>query len=200
MTVGIDEAGRGAVAGPVVAAACALPVRKRFPVRIGDSKQLTLDEREASYAWLLVHCVYGVGVVPACEIDRIGILAATELAMQAAVAQVAAKAGPLYLLVDGRDAFWFDHPHSSIIRGDESEPCIGAASIIAKVTRDRLMTGYDLEYDGYCFAEHKGYGTPGHFLRIRRQGMSTLHRRTFLRGVPQTVVGKAPHVQVLRAA
>lgn len=177
--VGIDEAGRGALAGPVIAAACILMPRKKYPVRIDDSKKLSVTERDASYDWITHECVYGIGSVEASEIDRIGILAATEIAMQQAVSQVAAVERNLYLLVDGRDAFWFDHPHSSIIRGDASEKCIGAASIIAKVTRDRRMILLHEEFPQYGFAIHKGYGTPEHYAAISQHGLLPLHRKTF---------------------
>lgn len=176
---GIDEAGRGALAGPVVAAACILLPRKTYPVRIGDSKKMTPAQREESYEWLRKECIIGTGLVAAKEIDRIGILAATEMAMQCAVAEVAAREPHLYLLVDGRDAFWFDHPHSSIVRGDDTEQCIGAASIIAKVTRDRHMIALDAECPHYGFAQHKGYGTPEHYAAIHRHGVLPCHRRTF---------------------
>lgn len=177
--VGIDEAGRGALAGPVVAAACILIPRKKYPVRIDDSKKLSIAERDSSYDWITRECVYGIGSVDATEIDRIGILAATEIAMQQAVAEVAAVQSNLYLLVDGRDAFWFDHPHSSIIRGDASEKCIGAASIIAKVTRDRRMIALHEKFPQYGFAIHKGYGTPEHYAAISQHGLLPLHRKTF---------------------
>lgn len=177
--VGIDEAGRGALAGPVVAAACILLPRKKYPVRIGDSKQLSPADRDESFDWITRECIYGVGLIDAPEIDRIGILAATEIAMQKAVAEVASVQSNLYLLVDGRDAFWFDHPHSSIIRGDTSEKCIGAASIIAKVTRDRHMIALDKEFPQYGFAVHKGYGTPEHYQAIAKHGLLPLHRKTF---------------------
>jgi ribonuclease HII len=180
LTAGIDEAGRGALAGHVVAAACILPKKKRFPVILADSKKMTPEERETSYAWLIAHCIYGIGMVEASEIDRIGILACTERAMQMAVAQVSAQHSFLYLLVDGRDKFWFDHPHSSIIRGDDSEKCISAASIIAKVTRDHSMIELHQKFPAYGFHEHKGYGTPEHYEAIQKHGMTTLHRRTFI--------------------
>lgn len=183
--VGVDEAGRGSVAGPVVAGACALPDGAKPPVLIADSKLLSPAERQKSFEWLVDHCLCGVGIVSAEDVDRIGILAATERAMQAAVAEVAARAAPLYLLVDGRDAFWFDHPHSSIIRGDQSEPCISAASILAKVTRDKLMCDLDAEFPAYGFAAHKGYGTPAHYKAIKKYGCSTQHRRTFLQAILQ---------------
>jgi len=182
-TCGIDEAGRGALAGPVAAGACILPKLRKFPVRIMDSKQMSPSDREESFEWLMSNAICGIGVVDASEIDRIGILAATEIAMQKAVAQVSAVHPDLYLLVDGRDAFWFDHPHSSVVRGDQSEPCIAAASILAKVTRDRWMIDLDKALPAYGFAEHKGYGTPAHIEAIRHSGVSAEHRTTFLRNV-----------------
>ncbi len=183
MTVGIDEAGRGALAGPVVAGACILAKRRSFPVPIGDSKKMTPEDRALSYEWLMTNCVCGVGIVSASVIDRIGIMAATERAMQQAVQEVAVHSRDLYLLVDGRDAFWFDFPHSSIVRGDESEPCIGAASILAKVTRDRLMVEAHAGFSNYGFDQHKGYGTPEHFDAIKKHGLSSMHRRSFLRNI-----------------
>lgn len=182
-TCGIDEAGRGALAGPVCAGACILPEIRKFPVRIMDSKQMTPSDREESFEWLMANAVCGVGLVDAAEIDRIGILAATEIAMQQAVAEITAVHPDLYVLVDGRDAFWFDHPHSSVIRGDETEQCIAAASILAKVTRDRWMVELARTLPAYGFTEHKGYGTQVHIDAIRRVGVSSEHRKTFLGNV-----------------
>lgn len=183
LTCGIDEAGRGALAGPVTAGACILPDQRRFPVKITDSKQMSPCDRDESFEWLMSNAICGIGIVDASEIDRIGILAATEIAMQKAVAEVSAVHSDLYLLVDGRDAFWFDHPHSSIVRGDQTEQCIAAASILAKVTRDRWMTELDYSVPEYKFADHKGYGTPAHIEAIRSVGVSQEHRRTFLRNI-----------------
>ena len=180
LTVGVDEAGRGALAGPVVAGACILPEIESFPVIIGDSKKMSPKQREESYEWLIRNSIYGVGMVDAATIDRIGILASTEIAMQQAVKAVSEKQPNLYVLIDGRDAFWFDWPHSSIIHGDSVEPCIGAASIIAKVTRDRWMTECAKQHSVYGFEGHKGYGAPNHFKAIKVHGISPLHRRTFL--------------------
>ena len=177
--VGIDEAGRGALAGPVVAAACILPDMRKYPVRIADSKKMTPEQRDESFAWLTQECVFGTGMVEATEIDRIGILAATEIAMQQAVAAVSSVQPDLYLLVDGRDAFWFSHPHSSIIRGDNSEKSIGAASIIAKVTRDKHMVRLHALFPQYGFATHKGYGTAEHYAAIQVHGQLSLHRKSF---------------------
>lgn len=179
LIVGLDEAGRGALAGPVVAGACVLieSLKKREYIR--DSKQLTGEQREEAYEWISKHCTWGVGIVEATYIDKNGILAATEKAMQEALAAIEESETPTYLLVDGRDKFWFNYPHSAVIRGDESEPCISAASILAKVTRDRLMVEYG-EKHPYGFIENKGYGTAEHFAAIEKHGASPLHRKTFL--------------------
>jgi ribonuclease HII len=184
LIAGIDEAGRGPLAGPVVAAACILPTHRRLPSFIRDSKQLAAEQREEAFAWIQRHCTVGLGLRPASFIDLYGILAATEAAMQAAVAMLARTQKPTYLLVDGRDNFWFDYPHSSIIRGDALEPCIAAASIAAKVARDRIMREAALLFPGYAFEVHKGYGTPKHFTALRLRGPCAIHRRSFLQDVP----------------
>ena len=141
---------------------------------------MTPKQREESFEWLIKHCVFGVGMTDAATIDRIGIVASTEIAMQQAVKAVSMKHSNLYILIDGRDAFWFDWPHSSIIHGDSIEPCIGAASIIAKVTRDRWMVKAAMTHPEYGFDGHKGYGAPEHFKAIKTHGQCLLHRKTFL--------------------
>jgi ribonuclease HII len=180
ITAGIDEAGRGPLAGPVVAAACILPPKTKIPSFIRDSKALEPREREEAFAWVQKHCTVGIGLSSASYIDQFGILAATERAMQQAVAMLAHTAKPTYLLVDGRDKFWFDYPHSSVIHGDALEPCISAASIIAKVSRDHMMRQMDLMFPGYGFAGHKGYGTEEHYEMIRKLGVCGIHRRSYL--------------------
>src|SRR3989338_2061309 len=179
---GVDEVGRGALAGPVVAAACVCSRKmwRGFRRGIADSKMLSPEEREVAYLYFTTYCPYGVGFVEAEIVDREGILTATERAMQKAVAMLSQKITPTYLLIDGRDKFWFDLPHSSIIRGDESEECIAAASIIAKVTRDRFMRQQDAAFPLYGFFEHKGYGTPFHQDALRQYGPCPLHRQSFL--------------------
>ncbi len=178
-TIGLDEVGRGSLAGPVVAGACWLNPRRRN-VRIADSKALTLTEREKAFAWIAQHCKYGIGMVSATEIDDIGILAATEKAMQLAIVDLKRHIEPEYLLVDGRDKFTFAYPHTSIIRGDQKERCISAASIVAKVIRDRLMTDLAVSFPEYGFDRHKGYGTDIHCSAIRKHGLCVLHRRSFV--------------------
>lgn len=180
--VGIDEAGRGPLAGPVVAGACVdCPALNGHPL-IRDSKQLEPEEREEAYAWIIAHCVYGIGITSAASIDAEGILEATQKAMQNALALVAKIVTPTYVLVDGRDQFWFDYSHSSIIDGDQKEPCISTASIIAKVTRDRWMAeSAHREFPQYGFAKHKGYGTPEHLAALEKYGPCPIHRRSFLK-------------------
>lgn len=190
--VGIDEAGRGPLAGPVVASACM--DFENFPSSlIRDSKQLSENEREKAFLWIEEHCTYGIGISDASEIDRIGILEATQKAMQDALAEVAKTVTPTYILIDGRDQFWFDYSHSSIIDGDQKEPCISAASIIAKVTRDRWMVETaHRQFPQYGFAKHKGYGTPEHLAALEKYGPCALHRHSFLRHTiknPLTIVG-----------
>ncbi len=204
MIVGIDEAGRGPLAGPVVAGACHIPLplynRRRSygawspnkraisnDLIIGDSKALTADQRERAYAWITEHCFWGYGIVSAEAIDRIGILEATNEAMRQALTMLAEKITPTYLLVDGRDAFWFDYPHTSIIRGDDLEPAIAAGSIIAKVTRDRLMVEAASEFPVYGFEGHKGYGSSNHIAAIKEHGPCAIHRRSFLRNILTSV-------------
>jgi ribonuclease HII len=193
---GIDEAGRGPLAGPVVAAACVIDTQmfKRRPFGwspferkrsgeflIGDSKQFTPEQREEAYAWIVAHCAYGVGMADAADIDTHGILIATEKAMHIALGQLKTLVTPTYLLVDGCDAFWFEVPHSSVIRGDSLECCIAAASIVAKVTRDRMMEAWHAQWPQYGFAQHKGYGALTHLDAIREHGACPLHRQTFLK-------------------
>ncbi len=177
---GVDEAGRGALAGPVVAAACVLPANVRVPRFIRDSKALTPKQRDEAYEWISKHCLFGVGKRTAKFIDAKRILAATEGAMQDAVKALLVQTKTDELLVDGRDKFSFSVPHTSIIRGDATEACISAASIVAKVTRDRLMIAYAKTFPQYGFEKHKGYGSASHVKALRQHGLSTLHRQTFI--------------------
>lgn len=175
--VGVDEAGRGALAGPVVVGTCIIPLS--FPVMIRDSKTLSPKQREESFHWITSNCSYGVGSADNTYIDTHGILEATQHAIDQAMIMIEHAITPTYILMDGRDHFWFNYPNSKIIRGDSSEVCIAAASIIAKVTRDRLMCEYAKEFPPYEFEIHKGYGTEKHFAAMRQHGLCPLHRRTF---------------------
>lgn len=174
---GIDEAGRGPLAGPVVAAAVILPQRFRNP-GIRDSKQLTPARRLELYARIYRLSVsVGVGIVDAMEIDRINILQASLLAMSMAVRNL--NPPPDYLLVDGNFPMPLNLPQRPIPHGDALSISISAASIVAKVTRDRLMERYNEDYPQYGFAGHKGYATRVHREAIRRHGCCPIHRRTF---------------------
>ncbi len=175
---GVDEAGRGPLAGPVVAAACLIP-QGIFFEEVNDSKQLTALQREEIFARITSHpeILYGVGVVEAPEIDQINILQATLKAMRLAVEALTQK--PQAILVDGNKTPHWTYTSQAVIGGDGLSHCIAAASIIAKVLRDRRMIAEDTRYPGYGFATHKGYGTREHLLAIERLGACPLHRLSF---------------------
>ncbi len=184
---GVDEAGRGPLAGPVVAAAVVLPPLSRLP-GVTDSKQLDPATRERLLTRVEARALaIGVGIVGPEEIDRINILRASLRAMSLALAALACpRTGtglePDYVLVDGIVPVPGVARQRAIPKGDARSLSIGAASIVAKVTRDRLMEALDREHPGYGLARHKGYPTPEHIDAIRRQGVLPIHRRTF-RGV-----------------
>lgn len=178
---GIDEVGRGCIAGPVIAAACILDPAKPLPDGLNDSKQVAQDRREELAAELKETCVaYAIGTVEAPEIDRINILEATKVAMRLAIASLSPAAD--YLLVDALQLKGILTPQRSIIKGDSVSASIAAASIIAKTYRDELMRSYDAAYPQYGFSGHVGYGTKVHLEAIRTHGPCPLHRMTF-RGV-----------------
>jgi len=179
---GIDEAGRGALAGPVVAAAVILPLNNQIEtllLGVNDSKQLSAKKREALFDLILEHALaYGIGQQPAVIIDEIGILPANKLAMQTAVSQL--NPTPEFLLIDGRIRLpQLNIPQQAIVRGDSHSLSIAAASILAKVTRDRLMVELDSQYPHYGFAQHKGYGTELHRAALARHGPCPQHRHSF---------------------
>ena len=179
---GIDEAGRGPLAGPVVAAAVFLPAEYDIP-GLQDSKQLTEPQREAVYTHVLSESLgYGIGVVSHRLIDRHNILWATRQAMLRAVRQLATV--PDLLLIDGPIELPTVIDQRPIVRGDSSCASIAAASVVAKVTRDRMMVGYDRIYPLYGFARHKGYPTRHHYAKLRAHGPCTIHRLSF-RGVTE---------------
>jgi len=176
--VGIDEAGRGALAGPVVAAAAILPERFRHR-KLNDSKQLSPELREEIYQYMTNHSeiVWSVGIVDSFEIDRINILRASHQAMRIAVAGLAIA--PEHALIDGLPVFPFPLPQTAIIDGDCLSLSIAAASVIAKVTRDRLMREFCARFPHYCFSQHKGYGTELHLQKLHEHGPCPIHRRSF---------------------
>lgn len=174
---GIDEAGRGPLAGPVVAAAVILPLS--FKVSdIGDSKKLSTKKRIDLYERIYEHAVaIGVGIIDAIEIDRINILKASLLAMAISVENLVPQ--PDCLLVDGKFHIPSNLPQKPIVKGDNLSISIAAASIVAKVTRDRFMERYHLDYPQFEFYKHKGYPTKAHKKAIREFGCCPIHRRSF---------------------
>ncbi len=179
---GIDEAGRGPLAGPVVSAAVILP--KNFSVSdVVDSKKLTAKKRARLYQEIYTHAVsVGVGIVDSVEIDRINILQASLLSMSMAAQNL--RPQPECLLIDGTFSISSHLPQKPIAKGDALSISIAAASIVAKVTRDRLMEEYHAYYPQFGFSQHKGYPTRAHKEAIRKFGYCPIHRRTF-RGVKE---------------
>ena len=173
---GVDEAGRGPWAGPVVAAAVILDP-KCIPDNIDDSKALDEDGRAFLYNRIIKVADFGVGIAEIDRIDRENILGATLWAMGKAVA--ALKSKPRLVLIDGNKAPRMSIETRAIIKGDAKCLSIAAASIIAKVTRDRIMMALARDFPGYGFERHKGYGTPEHQAAITRLGVCALHRRSF---------------------
>jgi ribonuclease HII len=178
LVAGIDEAGRGPLAGPVVAAAVVLPEKFRHRV-LTDSKQLTERQREQLYLELTtcVGVAWCVASVEHTEIDRINILRATHTAMRLATAQLSPQ--PDHVLIDGLPVCNFPIAHTALVNGDALSFSIAAASVIAKVTRDRMMLDFDAQFPHYGFAQHKGYATELHLERLRTHGPCPIHRRSF---------------------
>ena len=185
LVAGVDEAGRGPLAGPVVAAAVILPPQwllTGLPVELrglNDSKQLTVDRRELFYAVLIsrAEIQFAVARIEASQIDEINILQATHRAMNAALAQL--RPPPEQVLVDGWHVPSLRFPQTPIVKGDARSYSIAAASVLAKVTRDRLMAEYDRQWPAYGFAGHKGYGTAQHLAALIEHGPCPIHRRSF---------------------
>ncbi len=177
---GVDEAGRGPLAGPVCAAAVILPPDLELE-GLNDSKKLSEKRREALYPLICEQALaYGIAFASEQEIDELNILQATFLAMRRAVGQLGLK--PDLALVDGnREPDFGDIPVRTIVKGDSRSANIAAASILAKVTRDRFMLEQDAVYPQYGFAVHKGYGTQKHYAALREFGPCPIHRRSFLK-------------------
>jgi len=175
---GIDEAGRGALAGPVVAAAVILPEKFRHR-RLNDSKQLAPDLRDEIYSELMSNpeVRWTVGIIDSIEIDRINIPRASHQAMRLAIAALINP--PEHVLIDGLPVIPFPLPQTAIIDGDCISLSIAAASVIAKVTRDRMMRDFCAQFPQYCFDQHKGYGTELHLLKLHEFGPCPIHRRSF---------------------
>lgn len=176
---GIDEAGRGALAGPVVAACVVLP-HGVAPPGVNDSKLLSAQQRETLYAAILKTARgVGVGVADVATIEAINVLRATHLAMRLALENLPAGLFPDIALIDGLPVKGFPIPQSALVKGDKRSVSIAAASIIAKVSRDHIMNELDAVYPSYGFALHKGYGVPQHLRALKERGASPVHRRTF---------------------
>lgn len=201
LVAGIDEVGRGPLAGPVVAAAVILPKECKIE-GVNDSKKLSAKKREELYDIILEKAVsYGIGVVSNERIDEINILQATYEAMREALSQLKPKAD--YILADAVTIPMVSTPQRGIVKGDAKSMSIGAASIVAKVYRDRMMEAYEEVYPGYGFASNKGYGAAEHIEGIRKQGITPIHRKTFVKNfLPQdgdTAADKGHRGEVLAA-
>ena len=178
---GVDEAGRGPLAGPVVAAACILDPSKPI-YGLNDSKKLTPSSRNRLFSLIMENAAaWQIGIADHLVIDNINILQATCQAMRQAISNLPVKPG--LLLIDAVKLSGVNQPVWPIIRGDGLSVSIAAASILAKVTRDRLMDEFDAQYPEYGFAQHKGYGTPMHYEALAKFGPCPIHRLTFLRSV-----------------
>lgn len=177
---GIDEAGRGPLAGPVVVGAVILP-KDSFIEGVNDSKKISEKKRERIYEQIIAEAIsYGVGIVDQKTIDEINILNATKLGVKLALEQMKIK--PDLILVDALNNMdTLGIPFKSVIKGDAKHYSIAAASIIAKVTRDRIMQEWDELYPVYGFAKHKGYGTAAHIQAIKENGPCILHRQSFIK-------------------
>ena len=178
---GVDEAGRGPLAGAVYAAAVILPADYELPGELpglNDSKKLSESKREDLFDWILAHAVsYAIVGVAAAEIDRINIFQASLLAMKKAVTALATQ--PDFVYVDGKHCPQWSYPSAALVQGDGRLDCVAAASILAKVARDRVMVDLDQRYPGYGFARHKGYPTRAHTKALQQLGPCPEHRRSY---------------------
>lgn len=174
---GVDEVGRGPLIGPVVAACCVLP--DDFELKgLTDSKKLSEKKRDEYYSYLTENTIYGLGIVYPEEIDEINIYAASKKAMMIAIEEVRKQTDLKHILVDAMP-LELDIPSTSIIKGDSKSISIAAASVIAKVTRDRMMYELDLKYPEYGFGKHKGYPTKAHLEALNKHGLIPGYRKTY---------------------
>ena len=174
---GVDEVGRGPLIGPVVACCCVLP--KGFILDgLTDSKKLTEKKRDEFYDYLVTHTIYGLGIIDASKIDEVNIYEATKLAMYEAIANVRKQINLEHVLIDAMPLS-LDIPSSSIIKGDAKSISIAAASVIAKVTRDRMMIELDKKYPKYGYAKHKGYPTKAHIEAMHKYGLIEGYRKSY---------------------
>lgn len=177
LIAGVDEAGRGPLCGPVVAAAVILPENYKIE-GVNDSKKLSEKKRELLYDKIINEAVaVGVGISDVDVIEKVNILNATKMAMKEAISKLSVK--PDFVLIDGNQMIDIDIEASTVVSGDAKSESIAAASIIAKVTRDRMLYDYDKVYPEYGFAKHKGYGTKAHIAAIKEYGLTPIHRPSF---------------------
>lgn len=182
LACGIDEVGRGCIAGPVVAAAVVFSPDHKPHEKIRDSKKLTPKMREELFGYILENCVdFGVGLAAASSIDEAGIVPSTKMAMTEALAQLSKT--PDVLLIDAVKLEDVKITQKSIIKGDENVYSIAAASIIAKVFRDKVVSGFDNIWPEFEFSSHKGYGTQKHYEAIKKHGLTLEHRRSFCKNI-----------------
>ncbi len=176
---GVDEVGRGPLIGPVVTACCVLP--RNFKLEgLTDSKKISEKKREQFYDYIINNCVaYGIGQCSPEEIDRYNILEATKIAMKRAIDKVNEQIKLDYVLIDGNMKFDFEYKYKSIVKGDFKSISISAASIIAKVTRDRMLIDLDKKYPMYGFKNHKGYPTKAHLEAINKYGLIEGYRKSY---------------------
>lgn len=179
IVAGIDEAGRGPLAGPVVASSVIFKPDCQVNIKINDSKKITESVRNELFDWIKENTIVGIGIVDVAEIERINILNATFEAMNLSIENL--KQNPDFLLIDGNRFKEYGYKYQTIIKGDSISYSIAAASIIAKVTRDRIMDDYNTQYPEYGFDKHKGYATKLHFEAIDKYGISDIHRKSFLK-------------------
>lgn len=181
LLAGVDEAGRGPLAGPVVAAAVIFD-KNAFHTQINDSKKISESKREELYDWITGNCItYGVGIVDHKEIDEINILQASLRAMKIAVSKLEPKPG--LILIDGNKSFLSEIKTTTVVKGDSKSFSVAAASIIAKVTRDRMMKDLAQKYSVYGWERNKGYATKEHIAALKKHGMTEIHRVTFLNNI-----------------
>lgn len=183
LVIGVDEAGRGPLAGPIVAAAVSLK-KTSFKNRIDDSKKLTPHGRDKAFLEIVKKTDFGIGIVSESAIDRLNIAVANRIAMEQAIDALIKKlkhpeSNNIHIIVDGKLPLKIKFPYTNIIQGDCKSKTIACASILAKVTRDRIMDLYDRMYPQYLFGKHKGYGTKEHMDIIKRIGLCRIHRKTF---------------------
>lgn len=181
IVAGVDEAGRGPLAGPVVAAAVVFD-RKTFHDEINDSKKLSVSKREELYEWITANCKsFNVSIVDHKEIDEINILQASLKAMKLSVEGLGIQ--PQLILIDGNKSFQSKTKTKTVVKGDAKSFSVAAASIIAKVTRDKIMKEVSKNHPEYMWDRNKGYGTRAHIEAVKKHGASPLHRKTFLKNI-----------------